>query len=423
LEAALAQVNKANETITDELRRQFAAKLGEKRKEQGARAITTADERRWILPKGGFKHWTVPFDADPDWPKALVDAVVGYRKAWREKMDEVNECIALNADSTELVDQPEVVKNVLRVSGPFTVEGVNPEELSLGEEGLFDGTPNEFEPSGDYASTDDRLDNVAAYLTEMMRLLKADGLTFTGAKTPKKLARLDPLFSQGTGTELHAEGIWDGVSDDEANNIAITFGPQYGPVTAMQVENAIRAARRYDELVIAGFSFAPEATAAIEDSRHPKLRIHQAQIRPDINPGMAGLLKDTPNSQLFTVFGQPEIDLKETRDGWVVTLEGVDLYDPVNNVVRSSKADKVAAWFLDSDFDGRCFCVTQAFFPSQKAWDKIAKALKTQADPSIFEKLAGTVSLPFPAGTHKRIAVKVIDPRGNEVMAIRRLGK
>ncbi len=92
------------------------------------------------------------------------------------------------------------------------------------------------------------------------------------------------------------------------------------------------------------------------------------------------------------------------------------MFDPVKGEVRSTGADKVAAWFLDSDYDGRCFCVTQAFFPDQNAWEKIAKSLGSQADPEAFEAFAGTVSLPFEAGRHRRVAVKVIDPRGNEVM-------
>ena len=81
----------------------------------------------------------------------------------------------------------------------------------------------------------------------------------------------------------------------------------------------------------------------------------------------------------------------------------------------------MAAWFLDSDYDGRCFCITQAFFPDQDAWEKIAKALGSSADAEAFEKFSGTESLPFKLGKHKRIAVKVIDPRGNEVTAVRQL--
>ena len=93
----------------------------------------------------------------------------------------------------------------------------------------------------------------------------------------------------------------------------------------------------------------------------------------------------------------------------------------MNNVVRSTKSEKVAAWFLDSDFDGRCFCACQAFFPDQNAWEKIAKALGSAADPEAFDAFKGTVSLPFAKGTHGAVAVKVVDPRGNEVMTVRRL--
>src|SRR5439155_22587780 len=189
------------------------------------------------------------------------------------------------------------------------------------------------------------------------------------------------------------------------------------------VEEAIREAKQYRDLVIAGFSFDAEAFAVVEEQGHPRLRVHLAQIRPDLNRAMAGLLKDTPDSQLFSVFGQPAISLREQTEGWICELNGVCIYDPIENQVLSASADKVAAWFLDSDFDGRCVCITQAFFPDQDAWDKIANALKSRADEEAFAKLAGTESIPFEAGKHRRIAVKVIDPRGNEVMAIRDLGK
>ena len=108
-----------------------------------------------------------------------------------------------------------------------------------------------------------------------------------------------------------------------------------------------------------------------------------------------------------------------TGDGeFIVKMEGVDIYNPVENTVNSADADKVAAWFIDSDYDGRTFCITQPFFPDKKAWNKIAKALKSVIAPEQFEKFSGTESLPFPAGEHRRVAVKVIDPRGNEVMRV-----
>jgi len=221
----------------------------------------------------------------------------------------------------------------------IAVEGVMPEELNINEEGLFDGTPNEFEKEASAPMVEVR--NLNAYLTRMVQSIRADGLTFLGNKF-RKFARVEPLFETGTGSLIHAEGSWEDGDESGQNSVAIAFGPQYGPVSAAQVEELIRASRRYTELVIAGFSFDAEASAVISENPHPKLRIHQAYIRPDINPGMDGLLKETPRSQLFTVFGQPEIAVKQTKDGeWIVTLEGVDIYDPVQNIIRSTGAEKV----------------------------------------------------------------------------------
>ena len=94
---------------------------------------------------------------------------------------------------------------------------------------------------------------------------------------------------------------------------------------------------------------------------------------------------------------------------------------PLTGEIKSTGASKVAAWFLDTDYDGRCFCVNQAFFPDQNAWEKIAKALGSAADAEAFAAYNGTISIPFQPGEHGRIAIKVIDPRGNEVMAIKKL--
>ncbi len=421
LDQALASCNRVVKAIGAETRRKLQDKLRSKQAAEGKRAITDGDRRRWELPvSGGFEHWTVPFDTDADWPAALRDAVTAYRKAWRAKMDEVKACIEANAEQEELVNRPDVVNGVLRVSGPFSVEGVRPEELSLSDEGLFDPTPNETEIDGGPVRTDER--NLHAYLTRMVQHLRADGVHFLDNKH-RKFGRLDPLFESGGGSLIHAEGIWEEGDANGPNTVAIGFGPQYGPVTAQQVEELIRSSKRYDELVVAGFSFEAAASEVMDQQAHPKLRIHQAYIRPDLNPAMDGLLKDTPGSQLFTVFGAPTIEVDERDGKYVCRLVGVNIYDPLENTVRSSGAEKVAAWFLDQDYDGRCFCITQAFFPDQDAWEKIAKALGTQADVEAFGAFNGTTSLPFEVGKHRRIAVKVIDPRGNEVMAIRSLEK
>jgi adenine-specific DNA-methyltransferase len=440
LEEKLAACNAALARVPEATRRSLALKLMQKQKAEGRKAITDADRRRWELPSrgGNWEDWQVPFDADPDYPSNLTDALTEYRKAWRAKMDEVNACITANAEQEELVDQPEVANGMLRVSGPFTVEAVQPPEMTLGDVELVDVGEGKFgdateELQGTFAvrevesRTDLEAKNVDAYLEQMIRLLRMDGVRFPDNKQ-MHFTRLEPLRTVEPG--LHAEGRWTPVGQSDSDpegkaTVCVAFGPQYGPVTAKMVEDVIRSANRmgYDDLVIAGFSFDGPAQAVIEEAQRPKLRIHAAHIRPDVNPAMNGLLKEQPGSQLFTVFGQPRtrVDGLDREGQYTVTMEGVDIYNPVDNSITSTGADKVAAWFVDGDYDGGTFCITQAFFPDRTAWGKLSKALENVVDPERFEALSGTVSLPFPAGKHKCVAVKVIDPRGNEVMQVHKL--
>jgi adenine-specific DNA-methyltransferase len=415
LDLRLDTVNRALKKVTPAIRQKMAAKLVAKERSEGKKSITDADRRRWQLPKEGWKEWEVPFHTDEDWPDALKAALTEYRKAWREKMNEVNACIAANADQEELVDQPELVRGVVRVSGPFTMEGVMPIEESLRETSPIEGAPEEIETFGDHEIefVQEEPANAEAYLDKMMRLLKADGVRFPNNKV-LHFSRLERCNLE----YLHAEGDWQG----PVHSVAVSFGPQFGPVTAYQVENALPTANRrgYHDLVFAGFSFDAAAQAIIQEDPNPKVRCHLAHIRPDVN--MENLLKETPNSQLFTVFGSPRTKLNKTDDGqFIVEMQGVDIYNPVENTILPTSADKVAAWFLDTDYDGRTFCITQAFFPDRAAWGKIARAMKGVVDEEGFAALSGTVSLPFPAGKRGWVAVKVIDPRGNEVMSLHRL--
>ncbi len=447
LEDQLDACNEALLAVGEDVRKRLVEKLAQRLQSQGVRSVSTHDVCRWLLPgtsreiineafrnksklqkrhiehycnistaNSKFQDWTIPWDVDPTYPSELSTAIESYREKWLERKRAVDECIANNADQEVLVDRPVINPSVVRVAGPFTVEGVRPEELSLDENGeLFDPTPNELEEK---TLQDEHAQNASAYLDRMLQLLGKDGVTFPNNEY-RRFHRVERF--EGADSALHAEALWEGADDGDVPNVAIAFGPQHGPVTASQVEDLIRASRRYDELVIAAFSFDGSSQAVIQESANPRLKIHMAHIRPDVSPGMDGLLKDSPKSQLFTVFGQPEIDIHKDGDDIRVELLGVDIYSPLTGEITSSGANKVAAWFLDSDYDGRCFCITQAFFPNQKAWDKIAKALGSSADAEAFEAYNGTISVPFEPGEHQRIAVKVIDPRGNEVMAIRGL--
>jgi adenine-specific DNA-methyltransferase len=265
--------------------------------------------------------------------------------------------------------------------------------------------------------------NAEAHLDKVLRLLKTSGVDFPGNKN-QKFIQLDPLAGV---TLLHAEGAWM-KSEQGERRVAVSIGPEVGSITTKQVEEAIRAANRrgYDDVVFAGFGFDAAAQSTIEESSHPNLRVHMALIRPDV--AMGELLKTQPGSQIFTVFSAPRVsEPAKQKDGqYVVEVEGMDVYDPVNNTLYPTDKERIAGWFLDSDYDGRAFCICQAFFPDKTKWEKLAKALGSSGaiDESAFERLSGLRSLPFPrpqrlrAGEKWRIAVKVMDPRGNEGLRI-----
>lgn len=289
-----------------------------------------------------------------------------------------------------------------------------PAEESM-DDSPIDGIDHDLDTFGPSSYAADAV-NAEAYVDRMRRLLVADGLRFPDNKVAK-IARLDPLEE----AYLHAEGEWN-AGNGNTRRVAVSFGPQHGSITAVQVEEALHTASRrgFDDVIFAGFNFDGAAQAVIQDDPNPRVRSHLAHIRPDVQ--MGDLLKETPNAQLFTVFGTPRSRVDSLEDGTLtVTMEGVDIYNPVENTIVPTRADKVAAWFLDTDYDGRTFCITQAFFPDKSAWEKLARALRGYLDEEKFAALSGTASLPFASGAHKRCAVKVIDPRGNEVMRVHRL--
>jgi adenine-specific DNA-methyltransferase len=299
----------------------------------------------------------------------------------------------------------------IRVAGPFSVEAIpvpSVEDPSL----RAVSEPEKTEESLPVSAGED-------YVSTMIDLMRKDGVTFPGGRH-MALANIRSIES---AEFLHAEAQFK--QNGDVARVALSFGPRHGPVTARQVEEAVRSAYMmgFGILVFAGFAFDPEASATIQKNPHPNLQIHMANIRPDVE--MSDLLKSPKGSQLFSVFGQPDIIIKKVGEEYTVELLGVDIYDPVKGDVQPSRPQDVAAWFLDQDYNGYTFCITQAFFPKEATdrnpWDKLENALHGLVSKERMEKLRGTSSLPFKAGDQKRIAVKVIDQRGNEVIVVKRL--
>ncbi len=326
--------------------------------------------------------------------------------AQNQRLDECEtraECeriISETAGSETLVDQPEEDRDRVRVSGPFTVEGLPSLALESVPEAGSDGAAG-------------RADFASDFVTHMIDLLrKSGGVHFRGNKT-LPLPTLRPVRSASEW--LHAE--CDGAAPGDPRRIAISFGPAHGAVTPKQVLEAIQQTRGYDLVLFIGFACDPEATRIIDQGvRGRELQfVHAA---PDIL--VRDLLKTSKANKLFTAFGLPDVRVHKADAADVtVELRGVDLYDPTTGETRHESGQNVAAWFLDHDYDGRTFLVCQAFFPGARhkdPWERLQRALRAEVDPSKFEALRGTRSLPFTPG--RRIAVKVIDDRGNEVVKV-----
>lgn len=307
----------------------------------------------------------------------------------------------------ELYDQPVIDRSKVRVSGPFTVEAIPiPVSDDLTSSNQYEqnliGRPN------------DLAENHVADMIELLK--KTQNVSFPGGKK-LQLENIRPVSGKGV---LHAEA--ESVKG-EKTRIAISFGPRHGPVTVRQMEEAISGAQwDYKILILAGFSFEPEVQAFIQKNPHPRLTLQLAHINPDVL--VNDLLKTPKGSQIFSVFGQPDVEIRKKNDEYIVELKGVDIYDPITGKTDQSKGENVAAWFLDTDYDGYTFRISQAFFPNpataKNPWDKLANALRGVVDAEKMEKFKSTVSLPFKSGG-KKIAVKVIDLRGNEVIAVREL--
>jgi len=303
------------------------------------------------------------------------------------------------AESETLYDQPDVDRSVTRVAGPFTVEAVQPQLL---------------DPDAVDVAAPSDADDAGSYLDRMIEQLRRGGLTVRGQHMPIK--RISPII----GGVLHAECDYEQAG--KTVTAAVIFGPQYGPLTSSQLQEALGEARgTYDALIAAAFTFDDQAHALLQKAtlRPPVLGV---AINADLL--MGNLLKTSKSSQVFSVFGKPDVTLSPpSADGYTVTVKGVDIYDPNTGDFDASSAEQIAAWFLDTDYDGATFLVRQAYFPSQtpNPWEKISKALKGSVDLEQFAALQRTSSLFFKAGKHKQCAVKVIDHRGNEVMTVLRL--
>ena len=317
---------------------------------------------------------------------------------------EIDGAIARNADTEILFDRPYTDPKVVRVSGPFTVESLSPHRVVAdGPEDLVNA-PAPIEDSGRFVET--ILDNLRS--SGVDNRVKGERLRFE---------TLDPFpghFLQATGT--YREGETD-------RRAAVAIGPQYGTVGPDLVrEAALEADGYFDVLVVCGFAFDARADEETGKAmRFGKLTVLTARMNPDW--AMADeLLKKTRSGNLFSVFGQPDIDFRPAAGGageLQVEIHGLDVYDPTTGVVRSDSTDDIACWFIDTAYDDQQFFVRHAYFlGADDPYDKLKRALRADIDEAAWASLNSTVSRPFPRPASGRIAVKVINHYGDEILKV-----
>jgi adenine-specific DNA-methyltransferase len=311
-----------------------------------------------------------------------------------------------------LVDRPETKGSITRVTGPFCVESTIPTPSDL--------TETEQHGSDEGSST---------FSERMLEILRKSPLLHTGDNKTLTLKSIRPPAKSLT---LSAEGV--AVNGDE-RNVAFVFGPENGSVTESLVFEAAREAymKGYAHLFVIGFAVEAKARMFVQKCNEI-VGIPATYVQATTDLTMSDLLKTMRSSQIFSVCGLPDVNLysEKTEDGTTVhrvQLLGLDVFDPVTMLAEHYKGDdaadsnKVPAWFLDTDYNGLCFHVSQAFFPRTAAWDSLKHSLKGTYDDSVWDHLAGTISEPFEPGDHKQIAVKVIDDRGNELLVVKSLSE
>ena len=374
-----------------------------------------------------WEEWEIPHETDDVWPPTAVSAHAAWWKQRLARQREIDESTARNSEKEILYDQPYEDSRRVRVSGPFTVESLSPHRLIAADEDL---------PASVRAAAEDPVrPDFAATIVE--------NLGKVGVQNTKRDERLvfDRLDMLAGDPWIHAEGEYEELGG-QVRRAAVSIGPEHGTVGAEHVERAARAAIRglgYDLLVVCGFAFdahasektrefapdpavgvgASEGFALESERQYGKLPVMLARINPDLAMG-DDLLKKTGAGNLFTVFGEPDVAIERTPDGkMVIEIRGVDVYDPTTGDVRSSSTDDIACWFIDSDYDEQSFFVRHAYFTgADEPYDRLKRALRAEIDEDAWASLYSTRSRPFPVPGGGKIAVKVINHYGDEVLKV-----
>ncbi|MYC95310.1 MAG: site-specific DNA-methyltransferase [Caldilineaceae bacterium SB0661_bin_32] len=357
-----------------------------------------------------WEEWEIPREAEEEWPPDAKKLHDGWCQQRIARQKEIDASIATKADKEFLYDKPHEDRTKVRVAGPFTVESISPHRvLAVDENDEFIETFGE-EQAG-YGSVYD----FAAIILENLRT--------AGVQQAHKEDRIDfTSLTPWPGHHVCAEGRFfeGGEESGIQRRAAIFIGPEFGTVSRPDLVDAAREAAdgAFDLLIACAFNYEAHTS---EFEKLGKIPVLKARMNADLH--MAADLKNTGKGNLFVIFGEPDVELLDAEDNQItVRVNGVDVLHPNTGEVRSDGPDGIACWFVDTDYNGESFFVRHAYFlGANDPYKALKTTLKAEIDTEAWASLHSDTSRPFNKPDSGRIAVKVINHLGDEVMKIFRV--
>jgi adenine-specific DNA-methyltransferase len=357
-----------------------------------------------------WQEWEIPREPDPKW----VDTTKKLHAQWWQqriaRQREIDASIAAKAEFEFLYDKPYEDKRKVRVAGPFTVESLSPHRvLTVGaDDELIDpNDPKVAERQAQFSAE-------RSFVQIILENLKTAGVQQAHKEDKIAFTSLTPW----PGDLVCAEGRY--TEGDAEKRAAVFIGPEFGTVSRPDLVSAAREAgdAGFDVLIVCAFNYDAHSSEFNKLGRIPVLKAH---MNADLH--MAEDLKNTGKGNLFVIFGEPDIDILPADDGRVqVKVNGVDVFHPNTGEVRSDGADGIACWFIYTDYNEECFFVRHAYFlGANDPYKALKTTLKAEIDADAWAALNSDTSRPFDKPRSGRIAVKVINHLGDEVMKVFRV--
>jgi adenine-specific DNA-methyltransferase len=365
-------------------------------------------EELCVALQTSLAEWEIDREPDPEWPEKARKLHADWWQARTARQQEIDRSIAAKAEFEYLYDKPYEDKKKVRVAGPFTVESLSPHRtLAVDENDDLIDPLKVADRDGTYtpSRTFDQMILENLRTAGVQQAHKQDRISFTS-------------FTGWPGTYICAEGRY--LEGDAERRAGIFIGPEFGTVSRPDLVEAAREAgdAGFDVVIACAFNYEAHAT---EFDKLGRIRVLKARMNADLH--MAADLKATGKGNLFVIFGEPDIDVLHEADGRVrVKVKGVDVFDPSSGEVRSDGPDGIACWFVDTDYNGESFFVRHAYFLGQNdPYGALKTTLKAEIDAEAWATLNRDTSRPFEKPKSGRIAVKVINHLGDEVMKVFRV--